>query len=216
LTQSQKGALEKFIVSKPRDVVENLNNVIELDDTNKNDQPSNVEELSDNNKNEDLVDDRQNNVEELSINNINEDLVNDQQNNAEELGDNDKNESAEDSIGNEKLVNDQQSQSIPFNVYDPRNWDNLDTKSRYLLVEKGPIRDKSYNDVSFPLDQYSRHFSLTHYTRILSNGEKQDRNWLVYSRGLDKVFCFCCKLFKSDQNNNRSQWQMRALEIGNI
>ena len=92
LTQSQKGALEKFIVSKPRDVVANSNNVIELDDTNKNDQPSNVEELSDNNKNEDLVDDWQNNVEELSINNINEDLVNDQQNNAEELSDNNKKE----------------------------------------------------------------------------------------------------------------------------
>ena len=58
MTQSQKGAFEKFIVSKRRDVVENSNNVIELDDTNKNDQPSNVEELSDNNKNEDLVDDR--------------------------------------------------------------------------------------------------------------------------------------------------------------
>jgi hypothetical protein len=204
LTQSQKGALEKFIVSKPREVVENSNNVIELDDTNKNDQPSNVEELSDNNKNEDLVDDRQNNVEELSINNIKEDLVNDQQNNAEELSDNNKNEDLVDdqknnveelSINNinEDLVNDQQSQSIPFNVYDPRNWDNLDTKSRYLLVEKALIRDKSYNDISFPLDQYSRHFSLTHYTRILSNGEKKDRNWLVYSRELDKVFCFCCK-----------------------
>ena len=33
---------EKFIVSKPWSVVETSNNVIELGDTNKNDQPSNI------------------------------------------------------------------------------------------------------------------------------------------------------------------------------
>ena len=59
LTQSQKWALEKFIVSKSRDVIENSNNEIELVGNNKNDQPSNVEELSDNNKIEDLVNDWQ-------------------------------------------------------------------------------------------------------------------------------------------------------------
>ena len=59
MTQSQKWALEKFIVGKSRDVIENSNNEIELVGNNKNDQPSNVEELSDNNKIEDLVNDWQ-------------------------------------------------------------------------------------------------------------------------------------------------------------
>ena len=81
-----------------------------------------------------------------------------------------------------------------IDIFDPRNWDFLDSKMIDVLVAKGPKRDLSVR--KGPKDKLSKRFSATWYTRILPNGEKYDRDWLVYSIELDKVFCFCCKIFK--------------------
>jgi hypothetical protein len=41
-----------------------------------------------------------------------------------------------------------------------------------------------------------RKFTSYHFYRTMSNGERVDREWLVYSNKKDCVYCFCCKLFK--------------------
>ncbi|KAL8035682.1 hypothetical protein ABFX02_12G113100 [Erythranthe guttata] len=89
----------------------------------------------------------------------------------------------------------------PLNIYDPGNWDKIDHNLRNILVEKGPVRITD-DDINFPTDEGSRHFSRIFYVRDLLNGEKEDRKWLVYSLVADRVFCFCCKLFRQDKCNS--------------
>ena len=86
---------------------------------------------------------------------------------------------------------------MPLAITDPGNWKIIDQNLIDILVKRGHSKVKVDN---FPKDSENRHFSSTHYTRYLSNGEKTIRKWLVYSISLDKVFCFCCNLFKQEEN----------------
>ncbi|XP_058749729.1 uncharacterized protein LOC131622707 [Vicia villosa] len=78
---------------------------------------------------------------------------------------------------------------------------NLSNDLRDELLRNGPIRDVSI--VNDPKDTFGRHFSPSCYIRYCSNGEEQDRNWLVYSKELDRVLCFWCKLFGTSSKMNR-------------
>jgi Domain of unknown function (DUF4371)/hAT family C-terminal dimerisation region len=81
-------------------------------------------------------------------------------------------------------------------LLDPGNWEkHMPQKIIDFLVEKGPTR---VVDEVYPVNTMNRSFNNKHYTRSLRNGEKLDRPWLIYSRKIDKVFCFCCVLFKKE------------------
>ncbi|KAL9162552.1 hypothetical protein ABFS82_07G097900 [Erythranthe guttata] len=100
---------------------------------------------------------------------------------------------------NDPIVEHINNEQVSLKLNDPANWDKLDRKRIDLIVERGPIRDVDV-DFEYPLDGSYRHFSNVHYVRQLPNGEKHERKWLVYSKTVDKIFCFCCKLFKQEGN----------------
>ncbi|KAM3731731.1 hypothetical protein ACB098_11G004400 [Castanea mollissima] len=84
---------------------------------------------------------------------------------------------AQNNLEERENINDQPNY-IPTNIFDPSQWKTIDIKLRDLLVENGPIR---VDDLNFPIDKNSRHFSTTHYIRKLPNGEKHDRKWLLFN-----------------------------------
>ena len=109
---------------------------------------------------------------------------------------------------------------LPLDITDPGKWKIIDQNLIDMLVKRCLSKVKVDN---FPKDSENRHFSSTHYTRYLSNDEKTIRKWLVYSISLDKVFCFCCKLFKQEENtfqlylrSTMSQKRLNGLAILSI
>ncbi|XP_065642896.1 zinc finger MYM-type protein 5-like [Hydra vulgaris] len=82
---------------------------------------------------------------------------------------------------------------------DPGLWPEYrSNRNRLGFVKQGPVR---IENISFPRDEKdTRKFSASYYTKVLLNGEKVARRWLIYSKSKNAVFCFCCKLFSTSKN----------------
>lgn len=91
----------------------------------------------------------------------------------------------------------EEERRFSLNLDDPGNWKNIDQRTIDYLVEIG---SKRVDGIVFPKDSANRHFDSSQYMRLLPNGQTIDRRWLVYSVSMDKIFCFCCKLFKTLNN----------------
>lgn len=79
---------------------------------------------------------------------------------------------------------------------DPGMWpEKIDDRLRIVLIKAGPVQEKF---CKFPKDVYNRNFSVFHYHRVLENGEKISRNWLMYSIANNSAHCFPCRIFNSE------------------
>ncbi|XP_076660746.1 uncharacterized protein LOC143364134 [Halictus rubicundus] len=67
-----------------------------------------------------------------------------------------------------------------------------------LYIEHGPINGDDI--VMYPLTN-NRRFERKWFTRTMTNGEQVHRNWLIYCKQLDSLFCFPCTLFNDDRSS---------------
>lgn len=81
-----------------------------------------------------------------------------------------------------------------INYNDPRSWPQIDDKVRCFLIERGPEQGKNC-DFRFSMTDDGRTFSADWFQKTLSNNEKIERKWLIYSKNAKSIFCFPCLLF---------------------
>ena len=79
---------------------------------------------------------------------------------------------------------------------DPSDWPpphQIGDSFRQCMVENGPPKCP---DGPYPRSEKGRRsFSKAYCYHSMSNGEKVLRDWLLYSKSMNKVYCFACKLF---------------------
>ena len=59
-------------------------------------------------------------------------------------------------------------------------------------------------------------FKKNYYFITLKNGEKIKRTWLVYSKSVDRVFCFCCMLFGKRDTSLSNEGYDKWKHVGDI
>ena len=82
------------------------------------------------------------------------------------------------------------------------------------MVEHGAKQDKREVYPTTSTSSENRHFSSSWFGKNLSNGEKVNRQWLLYSASKNSLFCFPCILFSNtktskfaDTSKGFSEWK---------
>jgi len=84
---------------------------------------------------------------------------------------------------------------IDFN--DPSSWPSITDKIRTLLINHDPEQGKNSDFYFSENITDKRRFTINLFTKILPNGEKVERSWLLYSDKTKFLYCFPCMLFEN-------------------
>ncbi|XP_065653038.1 zinc finger MYM-type protein 5-like [Hydra vulgaris] len=103
---------------------------------------------------------------------------------------------------------------LEFKFDDPTTWPKINDSLRCSLVEHGAKQDKREVYPTTSTSSENRHFSSSWFEKNLPNGEKVNRQWLLYSASKNSLFCFPCILFSNtktskfaDTSKGFSEWK---------
>ncbi|KAL4122325.1 hypothetical protein QTP88_014679 [Uroleucon formosanum] len=122
--------------------------------------------------------------------------------NLKEVGNSEQTSDSIDIFNNEINTTLEENTNIKYNenennISDPGTWPAIFSDSlRLQLVKIGPT--KPNKDFKYPRDALNRRFPISILSKALKNGEVIERTWLIYSVKNDVVYCFCCKIFSSE------------------
>ncbi|XP_058726408.1 uncharacterized protein LOC131597749 [Vicia villosa] len=183
LTQSQSGALDKFIIKEPQ--IPNENQNVDVGIIENMVSTENMEENANVNATENDNLDAENMEENANVNDIENDNL-DVENMEENANVNatENNDLDVENIDAENLDN-ANDNGEDRDIFDPAIWDSLESRMIDLLATKGPKRDLSI--VKGPKDKSFRRFTANLYTRVLPNGEKFGERLREHETGIEHV-----------------------------
>lgn len=95
-----------------------------------------------------------------------------------------------------KIISDTQQHTINYN--NPTSWPYITDDIRIILILHGPDQGKTIDFRSIETKD-GRRFHPHWFKKQLPNSETIDRNWLIYSKNKNALFCFPCCLFEYRQ-----------------
>ncbi|XP_065652842.1 zinc finger MYM-type protein 1-like [Hydra vulgaris] len=89
---------------------------------------------------------------------------------------------------------------------DPALWPlQLKENERMKYLNKGCAffqnKDSNFESSKRMFKNQYRYYSVQYFQKVMNNGEKCDRKWLMFPESTGCVFCYVCKLFSTDFDN---------------
>ena len=95
-------------------------------------------------------------------------------------------------------VNEEELASITLRENDVGSWNKLSEEDIPFWINEGPgycqYSDGPFDKSKREFKNRTRQCSKSLFHGIKANGEKYDREWLVYSKSTGRLYCFVCKL----------------------